>query len=111
MPLPSIPRVLTPSHKEMAEISQLAMESGAAQALAAKVAEEAKRIAIESGHPDLADAVTVTSARPRGRGQIQVVIDHPDATATEFGDTGTEAARILGKAAGVQLWPDVTGEP
>lgn len=109
--MPMIPRVILPSHKDVGEISQLAMESGVAQALAEKIAEEAKRVAVESGHPELADAVTVTEARPKGRGQIAVVIDHPDATAAEFGDTGVEAARILGKAAGVPLWPDVSGEP
>lgn len=104
-------RFVAGTHKEIGEISLLAMESGAAQHLAEQIAQEAHRIANETGHPDLADAVTVTSARPKGRGQIQVAIDHPDATAAEFGDTGTEAARILGKAAGVPVWPDVTGEP
>lgn len=104
-------RFISGTRQQIGEISQLAMEMAGPQRLAEQIAEEAKRIANETGHPDLADAVTVTSARPKGRGQIQVIIDHPDATAAEFGDTGTEAARILGKAAGVPVWPDVSGEP
>lgn len=106
-----IPRFIPSTHKEIAEISQLAMQSEVAQKLAKRIAEDARRIANESGHPELADAVTVTSARPKGRGQIQIIIDDGGAAAVEWGDNETEKARILGRAAGVQLFPDSGGEP
>lgn len=107
--MPGLPRFVVPSRKAVGEISAEAMKSPVAQALAEKIAEEARRIAIEEGHPELADAVKVTGVRPKGRGQIQVVIDHENAAAVEYGDNNTEKARILGRAAGVKLFPDVEG--
>lgn len=103
----SLVRFVAPSYEKVGEISLMAMESPAVQAFAEKIADEARRIAVEEGYPDLADAVTVTSARPKGRGQVAIVIDDDAATGVEFGDTDTERARILGRAAGVPLWPDI----
>lgn len=102
-----VARFIPPTRKQIGEISALAMEQPVVQAFAEKIAEEARRIANETGHPDLADVVNVTSVRPKGRGQIQVTIDSDGAAAAEWGDNETEKARILGRAAGIQLFPDV----
>ena len=93
------------SHEAIAAVSFDAMQSQQAQDVARGIMERARQLASQSKHPHLADSLRIeTDQRPKGRGEIKVVMDHEDAAAVEFGDSKTERQRILGRAAGVPLW-------
>jgi hypothetical protein len=69
------------------------------------IAERARALARSDGLDELAEAIRIEDGtRPRGRPYSQVVIDHPDGEIYEFGTTKTEARRLLGRAADVEIF-------
>lgn len=97
-----------PSFKGIGETSVIAAEADdAIQEAARKILDEAKRLA--EGDDDLtafAESLHIdTGARPKGRGYARVVADSDDAEAVEWGDREIVRRRILGQAAGIQIFP------
>ncbi len=90
-----------PDQKGIGEASRVAMKTRAARATAKRVLAEAKRLARQAGLDAFADSLTIDATpRPKGRGQIRIIADTPDAEKVEFGDSATARHRILGRAAG-----------
>lgn len=102
---PSIPRFVGATKEQVWEISVQATNDPIFARTAEGIASRAREIARKEGHPELADVTVVQSVRPKGRGQYQVVIDHEDAESHEYGDENVSRSRILGRAAGVEIWP------
>jgi hypothetical protein len=98
-----------PSYKGIGETSVIAAAADdAIQHAAHAILSEAQRLAEDAGDTEYAAALHIdTGARPKGRGYARVVADAPDAAALEWGDNATERLRILGRAAGIQIFPDV----
>lgn len=77
-----------------------------------RVAEEqvlarATSLAAQAGLTELAASLRVEDGvRPGGRPYSRVIADHDDAERYEHGDSKTQRYRILGRAAGVRIWPD-----
>ncbi len=98
-----------PYYRGVGETSVIAAAAdGAIQHAAQTILAEAKRLAEADGLTLYSEGLRIdTGARPKGRGFARVVADVPDAAAVEWGADGTERLRILGQAAGVQVFPDV----
>lgn len=100
-------RYRAPLYSEGAEIAKIAMESDTAQNVAKAILEKAQELARAAGYDEYADQLRIeTGERPRGRPYIRVIADTDDASDIEFGDTGTERLRILGRAGNVVIFPD-----
>lgn len=73
-----------------------------------QVLPKAASLAASAGLPEYAADLRVeVGVRPKGRPYARVIADRDDAEKYEHGDTKTARLRILGRAAGVQIWPDV----
>ncbi|GAB2732760.1 hypothetical protein [Streptomyces bullii] len=82
------------------EIMRSEQVRGALRERAEEIVPRARALARAEISEDFADSITVSEEiRPRGRPTAAVVADRPDAEAHEYGDTGTERRRILGRAA------------
>lgn len=98
-----------PSYGGVGEVSQIAAEASddVIAEVAQKVLEEAIRLARDAGLDDYASSLRVdTGARPKGRGFRRVIADDDNATAVEHGDSDNDRLRILGRASGVNVFPD-----
>ncbi|HET9381323.1 MAG TPA: hypothetical protein VFP69_10890 [Streptomyces sp.] len=82
------------------EIMRSQTVRGALRKTADEIAPRARALAREEISEEFADSIEVVEElRPRGRPTAAVVADRPDAESHEYGDTGTERRRILGRAA------------
>lgn len=73
-----------------------------------QVLPKAEHLATEAGLTNFAAALVVEDGvRPKGRPYSRVVADRDDAAKYEFGDDNTARYRILGRASGVRIWPDI----
>lgn len=100
-----------PSFSGIGEASVIAAAADdAIQHAAHAILAEAQRLAAEDDELAAFSASlrVDTGARPKGRGYARVVADTPDATALEWGDNSTARLRILGRAAGIQIFPDIS---
>lgn len=98
-----------PSRGGIGEVSVIAAAADdAIQHAAHKILAEAQRLAEDAGLTEYAAALHIdTGARPKGRGYARVVAATPEAEAHEYGNSQTDRLRILGRAAGIQIYPDV----
>lgn len=100
-------RYRRPLYSELAEVAKIAMESREAQDVAQKIYDQAKTIAQQEGETQFAENLKIEAGeRPKGRPFIRVTADDPEAERIEFGDTNQARLRILGRAAGVIIFPD-----
>lgn len=96
-----------PLYSELAEVAKIAMGTDEAQKVAQAVFEKAQSIAREEGEEQFADSLQlVAGERPKGRPYIRITADDPEAERKEFGDTNQARLRILGRAAGITIFPD-----
>lgn len=97
-----------PNRRGIGESSVEAAVDPIMEKAAQQIMDRAKQIAQSEGMAAYADALRVDEGtRPKGRGYRRVIADTGDATALEHGDTGKARLRILGRAAGIQIFPDV----
>jgi hypothetical protein len=98
-----------PSFSGIGETSVLAAEIDAAiQHTAEQILETAHALAQDAGLTAYAASLHIeTGARPKGRGYARVVADADEAAAREWGDSDNDRLRILGRAAGIQIFPDL----
>lgn len=97
-----------PDYHGVGEVSVLAAAADdAIQAAAKAVLEKAQSLA--SADDEMvafgASLHIDTGARPKGRGYARVIADADNAEALEWGDNDTARRRILGQAAGIQIFP------
>jgi hypothetical protein len=106
MALPAGIRYVPDYHGTAEAVFGLEMVTAVLQDVADEVLKRAKELAAEAGQDDFAASLHMElQTRPKGRTQALVIADSDNAEAVEYGDTNTQRYRILGQAAGVQVFP------
>lgn len=100
-------RYQRPLYSELAEVAKIAMESEVAEKVTEAIYDNAKSIAQQEGETQFAENLKIEAGeRPKGRPFRRVIADDSEGERKEFGDTNQARLRILGRAAGVIIFPD-----
>ncbi|GAA3727345.1 hypothetical protein [Streptomyces tremellae] len=94
-----------PDVRSVRQIMQSAEVRDGLKARAEAIAPVARRLAAEEVDDNFAEEIRVESGtRPKGRPYARVTAARSDAEANEWGDTNTIRRRILGRAAGTDIY-------